>query len=144
MSRKSQRLLPKSVVESLIQWSLFSVSVSLSPMLFSYVWILLSTRLPHPDFFTAVSSRGELLIVAAAILGEAISDMVKRNRAKNLNLFVAGCCLIPLILSCLVFASIQTSSPTQFLDKTLILKMSNGLFIYSLGMGAACKLFGKT
>jgi hypothetical protein len=144
VSTKQRRLLPKGVIENFLQWSIVSVGIALTPMLFSYFWILLTKRPPHPDFIGAVSSRGELLIVAAALLGEASSDMVKRTRAKNLNLLVFGLCLLPLMTSCFLFAAIQSIAPGQWLDKELILKLSNGLFGYSLCLGAACKFFGKT
>ena len=145
MSTKQRRWLSKSVTESLIQWSAFSVCVALLPMLFSYSWIILTTkRPPYPDFIRAVSSRGELLIIAAALLGEALSDMLKRTRAKNLNLFIGSLCLLPLMMSCSLFAAIQSASPGQWLDTEKILLFSKGLFGYSLLLGAACKFFGKT
>lgn len=145
VSTKQRRLFPsKNLTESLIQWSAFSVCIALLPMVFSYCLILLTKQPPHPDFIRAVSSRGELLIVAAALLGEALSDMLKRTRAKNLNLFIGSLCLIPLMMSCLLFAAIQSASPSQYLDKEFILLLSNGLFVYSLLLGAACKFFGKT
>jgi hypothetical protein len=144
VSTKQIRLLPKNVIENIIQWGIVSVGIALTPMLFSYCLIILTKRPPHPDFITAVSSRGELLIVAAALLGEAVSDMVKRTRAKNLNLLVFGLCLLPLMLSCFIFAAIQSASPEQWMNKEIVLKLSHGLFVYSILLGAACKFFGKT
>lgn len=145
MSTKRNRLLPsKTVTESIIQWSIFTVGITLMPLLFSYFWIILTKRPPYPDFIRAVSSRGELLIVSAALLGEAISDMLKRTRAKNFNLFVGGLCLISLMLSCLLFAAIQSTLPGQWLNKEVILKLSNAFFGYSLLLGLACKVAGKT
>jgi hypothetical protein len=140
--------LSKNVTENLIQWGSFSVLIAMTPMIFSYLWIQLSTPLPHPDFIRAVSSHGELLIVASTLLGEALSDMLKRNRAKNLNLLIGGLCLAPLMISCFLFAAIQTSNQSPFphraLDQELILRLSNGLFGYALCLGCACKLLGKT
>ena len=144
VSTKQRRWPPKSVTESLIQWSMFSVCVALLPMLFSYSWIVLTKRPPHPDFIRAVSSRGELLIIAAALLGEALSDMLKRTRAKNLNLLIGSLCLLPLMMSCFLFAAIQSASPGQWLDTEKILQFSKALFGYSLLLGAACKVVGKT
>jgi hypothetical protein len=146
-NKSTNWLLSKSITENLIQWGGFSVLIAMTPMLFSYLWIQLSTLPPHPDFVRAVSSRGELLIVASALLGEALSDMLKRNRAKNLNLLIGGLCLAPLMVSCFLFAAIQTATQSQFphqaLDQEMILKFSHTLFVYSLCLGAACRLLGK-
>lgn len=124
---------------------MFTVGITLMPMLFSYLWIIIQTKQPpYPDFIRAVSSRGELFIVAAALLGEAVSDMLKRTRAKNLNLLVGGLCLLPLMVSCFLFAAIQSASPGQWLNKEFILTLSKGFFGYSFFLGLACKFFGKT
>jgi hypothetical protein len=144
MSIRQHTLLGKGVVENLIQWAIFSVGIAFTPLLFSYFWILLTTEAPHPNFVRAVSSRGELLIVAAALLGEALSDMLKRNRRKNLNLFIGGVCLLVLMPSCFLFASIQTASLNQPLDLALILQWSTASIGFAIFVGAACKFFGKT
>jgi hypothetical protein len=145
VSTKRSRLLPsKNVSESIIQWVLFTVGITLTPMLFAYLLIILTKQPPYSDFVRAVSSRGELFIVAAALLGEAVSDMIKRTRAKNLNLLVGGLCVLPLMMSCFLFAAIQSALPGQWLNKEVILLLSNGLFVYSLLLGLACKVFGKT
>lgn len=146
MPARNKHLPPKGIVESLLQWSLTSVGFALTPMLFTYVGILLTGKSLEPGFngfVQAVSSRGELLIVAVALLGEAVSDMLKRSSAKNLKVFVGGFfCLLPLILCCLFYAQIQTSRTP--LDKNLILFISYTSIVWAIFIGAACKFLAKS
>jgi hypothetical protein len=146
MPPRNKHLLPKGIVESLLQWGFTAVGLALIPFLFTYIGILLTGKSVEPGFngfVQAVSSRGELLIVAVALLGEAVSDMLKRSSAKNLKLFVGGfVCLLPLILCCLFYALIQTSKTP--LDKNLILLISNISIIWSICVGAACKFLAKS
>lgn len=127
MPARSKSFFPKGVVENFLQWCIISVVFALTPMLFTYIVMLLADKhleFSLKGFVQAVSSRGELLIVAVALLGEAISDMLKRSSDKNLKFFVGFLfCLIPLILCCLLYAHIQTSNTA--LNKDLILLISS-------------------
>lgn len=146
MPARTKRFLPKGVIENLLQWSLTSVCLALFPMLFTYIGALMTGKHLEPGFdgvIRAVSSRGELLIVAVALLGEAISDMLKRSSAKNLKLSVGGfVCLLPLILCCLFYAQIQTSSVP--LNQNLILLISNMAIVWAICVGAACKFLARS
>ena len=148
MSAKKVRILPtKETTENLLQWMIVSLLLALTPMIFAYLWMAL-TKKPLSQglwgFVKAVSPKGELLIVAVALLGEGVSDMFKRTRNKNLNLAIGGLCLIPLLISSFCYAAIQTSAASQPLDQDLILQISSGSFVYSVLIGAACKCFGKS
>lgn len=143
---RSKRFFPKGVGENLLQWSLTSVGLALTPMFFTYSGLLLTGKHVEPGFdgfVQAVSSRGELLIVAVALLGEAISDMLKKSSSKNIKLSVGGfVCLLPLILCCLFYAQIQTSSTP--LNKNLIIAISNIAIGWAICVGAACKFLAKS
>lgn len=148
MPAKKNRILPtKETTENLLQWMIVSLFLALTPMIFAYLWMALTKKPLSQGLWgivKAISPRGELLIVAVALLGEGLIDMVKRTRNKNLNLAVGGLCLIPLLISSGCYAAIQTSVASQSLDQDLILQMSLGSFVYAVLMGAACKCFGKS
>lgn len=147
MPTKKVSFLPsKSTTESLLQWGIVSFLLALTPMIFAYLWMALTKKPLAPGFdgfVRAVSPRGELLIVAVALLGEGSSDMFKRSRNKNLNLLLGGLCLIPLLISAFCYAAIQTAATSQPMDQNLIFRLSLGFFGYSVCMGLACKCFGK-
>ena len=147
MPASKVRLLPnKATTESLLQWTIVSLLLALTPMIFAYLWMALTKKPLLPGFFgfvKAVSPRGELLIVAVALLGEGVSDMFKRSRNKNLNLFLGGLCLIPLLISSFCYAAIQVTPASQ-LDQDWIFHISLAFFGYAMTMGAACKCYGKS
>ena len=146
MPPRKKHFLPNGISQTLLIWGLISVGLALTPMLFVYIGVLSTGKQLGPGFsgfVQAVSSRGELLIVAVALLGEAMSDMLQKSSSKNLKVFVGGFgCLIPLILCCLFYAQIQTSSTP--LKQDLILFISSVSIIWAVGIGAASKFFARS
>jgi hypothetical protein len=145
MPPRSKKAFSKGIPEALLQWGLISVSIALAPMVFTYVGILLTGKSVEPGlngFVRAVSSRGELLIIAVALLGEGLSDMLKRSSSQNLKLALGGFgCFLPLVLSCLFYAQIQSS--TVPLDPGIILLLSKMAIGWAICVGAACKFLLK-
>ncbi|PSB22181.1 hypothetical protein C7B65_01895 [Phormidesmis priestleyi ULC007] len=146
MPPRKKHFLPNGISMTLLIWCLTSVGFALTPMLFVYIGALLTGKHLEPGFngfVQAVSSRGELLIVAVALLGEGVSDMLQKSSAKKLKISVGGfACLIPLIACCLLYAHIQTSSAA--LNQNLILLISSIAIIWAVCIGAACKFFARS
>lgn len=147
MPRKKQGFgWTKAASENLIQWFIFTVSMAFVPLIFNYFLTVLGLTSTRPDvgFMEAVAPRGELMIISAAVTGEAISDLLKRSPSKNLKLSIGGFCVLMLLMSSMCYAALQAADPNRVINKEIVLRLSTIVLYVSLMLGASCKIIGRT
>ena len=127
-----------------MQWLFFTVGITLAPLIFNYFIILLTKSSLTNNPLISFSPKGEVLIVSAAIVGEATSDLFSRAIAKNYKLILGGFCIVTLIVACLLFAFISTVQPDRINNPILMTELSLFFFIVALSLGFLCKVAGRS
>lgn len=112
-------------------------------MLLGYMLALLKEAPSHPTLLLALTAGGQLAFAAAAIFGEALSDLLKRSASKNIKHSVGGFCVLGLIFSVGLFMAIQ-ATPETALNRNYMIEASYQCFQISLLFGLICKILAKS
>ncbi len=93
------------MAEKMVRWVIFSVVIALLPIIFNYLSMLTKGL---PTSLEIVISRGELLIVSAAINAAAIGELFGSGTTNKRipKIIAGGVCVIILLLTSLWFADI--------------------------------------
>ena len=94
-----------------IQWLIFQVVLSLTPVGAAILSKLTINGFSEPIDLNEILKNGELILVTAAIVGAAIGDLLGGNRKHpGLELISGGGCIVILLLTCLYFPTISNAS----------------------------------
>jgi hypothetical protein len=97
----------KRMAEKLVRWLVFSVIFALLPLAFNYLRISIRGTAPT---LALLLSRGELLLVCAAIAATAIGELIGSGGERKIAKYVAGGgCVFVLFLASALFAEISTA-----------------------------------
>lgn len=121
------------------QWLMTSVGISLIPILAKCIMSDLQ-GLEAQGFLTweCLSPHGELLIVAAAILGESINELLNMSRHKQIRTILGGISILMLMLATFLYVEISREQPS-LLQINQVIEISKIFFILSLIIGFFCK-----
>ncbi len=119
------------LIERLVRWFIFSVTIALLPLMFNYFRLL--GRGENPDM-NLVVSRGELLIVSAAIAAGAVGELIASGRALAIpKLISGGGCILILFLASLWFADISVAAISgQVIDARTVSVYSMYIFAFTV------------
>lgn len=99
-----------TVITKLVHWLVFSVIISLLPLIFNLITMIIYAWGPGPSLLS-ISSRGELMLVSAGIAAKGIGELFASGRKKLIAKYVAGGgCVVVLVLSSMSFVYISTAS----------------------------------
>lgn len=141
MTRRAVRLTSK--VERVWAWIFPTVLVALAPVVAHYLIGLLSrgvTNHSFQDFVTQISPGGELLIVAATLLGESMSDLWRRQITRWQKDLIGAFCIAFVILTTFLFASLTIIPP----NAVPVSSLSCTLFSLGFLVCISCKVAGKS
>jgi hypothetical protein len=123
--------------EKLLRWLLFSVLLSLSPLLARA--ISLSTDSADTNLLQLLSPRGELLLVSivlcAAAAGELIGSKDHRRMAK---ITAGGISVLLLVFAALYFGHVYGADPAQALTLAPAAARTSGLLFASSVICSGC------
>lgn len=128
----------------LLRWFLFSVIISLVPLIFDGV-LLWSRETPSRQIAVAVLAGGELLLISTAIAADAVGDLVGSGSTRTgLKLLVGGTCVISLLFAALWYAANSVLENTgQHANPHAVITGSAVVFICTVCAGASCKWLGE-
>jgi hypothetical protein len=140
--RKKARNFIRDAKESWSQWFLFTVLISLAPLLFSYFFECSTSVDQCPSsLLQGMSSHGEFFIVAASIMGDSLGDIFRKHNDKGLKLMLGSIGVILIMLSCLFFGALQGQEAAG--NPEFVSAVSTAFLFTSISWGTACKVFGK-
>jgi hypothetical protein len=128
----------------LLRWILFSVFVSLIPLLLHWV-VLLGQEKPLSGVWTAVLAHGELLLISTAIAADAIGDMVASGLRNEVGKVLAGGgCVLSLLFAALWYATNATMMDMgQPVKAQIMAEGSVAIFVMTVLAGGSCKWLAK-
>ena len=122
----------------LIRWLIFSVVVSLVPLLLAYASD--QTRGGTPTL-VSILSKGDLLLISTALAAAAIGDLLPAAQAMPVRAMLAGGgCVVSVLFGSSYYAAIVTGSVAR---PDLVADYSVALFGMTLLSGASCVLMAK-
>lgn len=130
------------LITKLTQWLCFTVIVSLLPLGFSLFRLSRQGEIKtNNNIFDSVLSKGDILIVGVAIVGDAIGEIISTTKQipTVLEIIVGTVCVLLIAFLSYCYAEFsaeinQTNEETQFAVKTSI-----KLFIASVIISGICK-----
>jgi hypothetical protein len=130
----------RSMWEKLIKWLVFSVLLSLVPLLANYGLHRINK---HAIDLTLLLSHGELFLIASALTGTALGEVVVAGRSRKherWRLCSAGGNLLIVILASMFFAFVcGTQLTTGNMDTSFV--CSTSLVVYCFGFfTSACSV----
>jgi hypothetical protein len=126
------------MVFKLSKWVLFGVIVSIVPLAYSYLNLLIKSK---PATLQQILGGGELLIVVSAMCAGAVGEMIgTKSTFVFFKLVSAGSTIVILILSTLTFATVTEarSSQAPVLDLSVVETTSLFLFAFGILTCASC------
>jgi len=125
------------MITKIVKWFIFSVIIALLPIIFNLLIVLSNGVAPSLEILT---SRGELLLVAAGIAASAIGELIASGQNyMTPKLLAGGSCVIILSLASLYFAHISaTIILGKTLDANVVSYTSMYLYIFAILSGASC------
>ena len=131
----------KARIERLVKWILFSVIISLLPLVADGVNRISQGRSGiGQSVLTEVLAHGELLLVSAAIAADAVGDLIGSGpEFKMLKYLAGGACLAIILFGSLWYAGIAANSHDgRLLNNGMIARWSAsilGLTVLTSGCG---------
>ncbi len=121
--------------KKLILWSVYTVLISIAPLVVSF---LIRLTRGESTALSDIIGNGELLLITVAILGAAIGELLAGNhRYPEFELISGGICILTLLISSLYFADISGANAVESRINTFIVeKISYWLFGSGLISGA--------
>jgi hypothetical protein len=125
------------MAEKIVRWLIFSVVIALLPLAFNYIRILIQGTNPT---LVVLLSRGELLLVSAAIAAAAIGELIASGEEWRIAKYVAGGgCVSVLFLTSALFAEISNATYSgAAVNSALISSSSALLFGFAVVSSASC------
>ncbi len=121
----------------LLQWALFGVLFSLTPLVFRLIWS--STTVGRVDV-TGILSQGELLLVSTALSAAAVGDLYPVHpRFRRTAIAISGCCLFVVAVSSAYYAAVSVSDAPY---RSVVAIASFIFFLLSMAGGAASIIVG--
>lgn len=123
--------------EKLTRWFIFGVAIACMPVAFNAVRLVMRGWSPT---FEALTGRGELLLVAAAISARALGDLIGSGvRMKVGKILAGGAAVLMLLIASFAYADVTASLLNgQSLEKAVISHISLALFGGAVGVGGGC------
>jgi hypothetical protein len=119
--------------EKLTRWFIFSVLISLVPLITSYLGLLLDSRAAT---LQTVTGRGELLLITTTLAAAAIGELIPSGRDRGTQkLLAGGSCIVIVLLSSLLFAAVQSRAHP---NGALTLVLSVSLFCGTILASGSC------
>lgn len=128
-------------VKKIVQWMVFSVGLSLIPLLFTYLASLVSgIEFGYQD----IIARGELFLVLIALCGAGIGDMIVSKTSGGISgIVVGGLTVLLLALSALLYAFINASNAPSALDREAIANISTCFFCLGVISYGCCLVYAE-
>lgn len=139
MPTRHKKLNYKALSEDFAQWCMFTVGMTLAPILVTFITTSFRSN-QAPDFMAQASLKGELLIASVAIVAEACSDMFKRSTSKSMKSWVGGLAVILLVVACTVGTNVQENK----LSGKNVNDFSFAFFGACLVVGAGTKVLARS
>lgn len=116
----------RDIIEKLVRWFIFSVTVALLPIMLNYLILLSSGQTPT---VTTMFYRGDILLISSAIAAGAIGELIgSTDKFKIPKYIVGGLCVILLFITSAWFASITNMANSENFDPEFTSKASIVLF----------------
>jgi hypothetical protein len=133
----------KNSFSRLSRWLIFTVCLALLPVLSAAVRMRTFSK---PVSLAILTAHGELLLVATAVGGSAIGELISsRTRKKSsLKVICGGMCLLAIIMSSGWFADIaSTQEASGLMDPSFIAYGSLTMMILALLAGGSCVVISE-
>lgn len=119
--------------ERIARWFMFSVLVSLMPLLISYMANKLD-RIPAAAM--AATADGGLLLICTTLAAGALGELIPGERSDGVKkLFVGGACVFIVMFGSLYYSAVKSRSNA---DPTATFAASMGVLAGTLLTGAGC------
>lgn len=137
----------------LTRWLIFSVIVAMVPLAFDYFARM--TDGSEAPKLAAIVSKGELLLISAAIAAAAIGEIIGRPGKRAVAELVAtGACVVTFFFASLYYANVSvlqrqysrealSQQQEQQPKEEVIFRTSVVLFIFTLISSAGCMVLSK-
>lgn len=127
------------------KWIVFGVAFAIAPLIADYV---IQSMHPKPNVSFSLGNiieKGELLLVAAAISGAGVGELIGSGKDWLIfKLVSGGSCVIILLVSALLYSSVASDVRLQTLyDKDSLISWSIYLFIFTIISCAGCILVAE-
>jgi hypothetical protein len=133
----------KSPLSKLARWLIFTVMVALVPVLYT---VLNRLTFSKRVSLATVTAHGELLLIATAIGGSAIGELIGSGTRKRRvhKITCAGVCLVAIMMSTSWFADIASAQEANVLmNPTLVGYGSLTMIILMLLAGVGCVVLSE-
>ena len=126
-----------ALLVKVLRWGLFSVFVSLLPLLYSYANLHIRSQ---PASWAKVLGGGELLIIVWVLCAGAVGELFGSSaNFKASKIAAGGLTLLVLIFSALLFASVAEAKVSNIkLDDTSLVAMSLWLLGFATVSCGSC------
>lgn len=123
--------------EKMVKWALFSVVMALVPLVASA--LSQATRGASPTIAELVS-RGELLLITAALCARSCGELFGSNDTQKLpRILAGGAAILVLLLAAIYFSDVTALHRAAVtLNTTVIANTSFVLYLSSVVVGASC------
>ena len=130
------------ISEKLVRWLVFSVAISLLPLVFNFLRAYGRGATPS---LIDLNAHGELLLISAAIAAAAIGELVASGgRYQIAKIIAGGGCVLVLAVASLWFADI--SAPTSsgaLVDYVRVSNASTVVFMFTVISSASCVVLSE-
>lgn len=131
----------RDVIEKLVRWLIFSVTVALLPIMFNYLLLLTNGQTPT---VTMIFYRGDILLISSTISAGAIGELIgSSDKLKIAKYIVGGLCVILLFLTSAWFASLTSLVNSATFDPEFTANNSIILFIATVMSSASCIILSE-
>lgn len=141
MTRRTINLSNK--VDRIWKWIFPTVLIAITPVFAQYLTSFFNWGIATydwQDLIANVSPHGELLLVAVALVAEAMSDIWRRKICGWQKECIAALCVVFVLAMSLLFAGLD---PNPY-NAVAISRQSVNCFIVGLGLCVTCKLAGRS
>jgi hypothetical protein len=128
----------KNPFSRLARWLVFTVFLALVPVLSA---ALRMRTFSKPVSLAILTAHGELLLVATAVAGSAIGELItsRTGKKRSLKVICSGMCLLAIIMSSGWFADIASAHEASgLIDPSFIAYGSLTMMILALLAGGSC------
>lgn len=136
---QQQKLALESVIEKLLLWIVFNVIIALLPFFSRGMAASLNGKAVN---WQGILSDGELFLVAAAIAGGALGDLLLSGSKRRMpKIVVGGGCVVCVMLACFLYAYVRANTGAAGkLTPEGIYLLSRNIFIATFFAGAGCMI----
>jgi uncharacterized membrane protein len=121
--------------DKVAKWLMFTVLISLAPLLASWIWAAASSS--DPVGLYAVVRQGDLCLLAASFCAVGLGELIGIKRStQTLMIFVGGTSALTIMLSVFLYALVRNA--TSLPNEGYVVGASVALFVIGVVSSTVC------